>query len=732
MPDSLPFLSMEAARAPEGQQMTFTVRLSEPATDAVTVNYDTMAGTAIRNSDFRTASGSNALSGTLTFAPGETVKTLRFYADNDRVDELDESLFLELRDPSGATFGDGNVSLFATGWVLDNDGPGLNRTVAVSNAIVKEVPGGSNAIFGVEISQAADVPLTLNYSTEPGTARAGSDFTARSGQITFQPGQTRGEVAVPIIYDLVTEGAEQFYLRVAPPFPSQISAQSSIATGTATIMDGTVSGTNADDILHGTSFADRIEGLGGNDLIYGYAGNDILSGGAGNDTLIGGAGRDTLIGGAGDDLYIIDRQDVIQETANGGTDTIQANFSYRLGAHLENLTLTGNGNLSGTGNELNNVIVGNSGNNRLVGGAGNDTLRGGGGNDTLTGGAGNDRLEGGAGHDRLAGKAGNDTLLGGGGHDTLLGEGGNDLLRGGAGNDLLRGGAGNDRLFGDAGNDTLEGGNGNDQLEGGAGNDALLGGGGNDTLLGGAGNDRLVGGAGNDRLNGGGGNDTLMGGGGNDTLMGGNGDDLLNGGAGRDRLTGGAGNDTLQGGGDNDTLLGGGGNDTLRGGAGNDLLRGNAGNDRLFGDAGNDTLEGGAGNDRLVGGAGADLLRGGAGNDILIGGAGADRLHGGAGRDTFVFQNFNDSRTGASNRDVILDFTRGQDRLDLSALDANTRLAGNQDFSFNGTQAAAHSVWFVQQGNNVILRGDHNGDGSHDFEIQLNSIARLTVDDFIF
>ncbi|RJL11660.1 Calx-beta domain-containing protein, partial [Paracoccus siganidrum] len=507
-----PVLSIEGGRADEGPFSTyipFTVRLSEAPTDAVTVEYFVHAGTASRETDL--SSSGYPYSGTVTFSPGQTERVIYVRNSNDSLDELDESFFVELRNPVGATFGGGNASLFATGWVLDDDGPGLNRTVAVSNSIVREVPGGSVAIFAVEISRPAEVPITLNYETVAGTARANSDYVPSLGQITFAPGQTRVEIAVPIIYDMAQEGAELFYLRVQPPFPSQISAQSNMATGTGTILDGTVSGTGGNDILHGTSFPERIEGLGGDDRIYGYGGNDILSGGdgndtlyggggndtllggngndrleggagadrleggAGNDTLIGGAGRDTLIGGAGNDLYIIDRNDVIQETANGGIDTVQANFAYTLGAHLENLTLTGAGNINGTGNGLNNVILGNAGANRLVGLAGNDTLRGNGGNDTLLGGAGNDRLFGGAGNDRLLGGNGNDRLDGGAGNDWLLGGNGNDRLDGGAGNDWLEGGAGNDTLLGGAGNDRLLGQGGHDLLNGGGGNDTLLG-----------------------------------------------------------------------------------------------------------------------------------------------------------------------------------------------------------------------------------------------------------------
>ena len=115
-------------------------------------------------------------------------------------------------------------------------------------------------------------------------------------------------------------------------------------------------------------------------------------GNSGNNVLNGLGGANSLFGGLGDDTYVVNVGDTLIENVGEGTDLILSSISWTIGANLENLTLTGNGSINGTGNGLANVLTGNRGNNILDGGAGDDTLFGGAGNDILTGGLGADQF----------------------------------------------------------------------------------------------------------------------------------------------------------------------------------------------------------------------------------------------------------------------------------------------------------------------------------------------------
>ncbi|WP_342239452.1 M10 family metallopeptidase C-terminal domain-containing protein [Inquilinus sp. OTU3971] len=559
----------------------------------------------------------------------------------------------------------------------------------------------------------------------------------------------------------------------------------------------TVNGGDGNDVLTGGLGVDVINGGAGNDWIEGGFTTDTVDGGDGNDTFYVRQGEfgDNTTGGAGiDTLDLSNYTATYGSIVNlaGGTYNFSPSFGgpYTL-TGVENVSGT---QLADTviGDGTSNTIFGNGGNDSLEGGAGADFISGGNGDDLIQGGTGDDTLTAGSGKDQIYGNDGNDRFYIEQGWNAGIGE----AFFGGAGIDTfdastvihpffsatinLQDGIFTDSNFpgyeiwlssvenaiGTDENDLITGSGENNVLTLGAGNDNAWGLGGNDTLLGEAGDDLLRGGTGADVLNGGAGTDlatyyesfvgisvnlaTGVGTGGEaqgDTL------------SGIENLSGSQANDTLVGNAGVNRLHGYAGNDVVRGGAGADVLIGGAGVDTASyfdsvtalgvnltsglgagGDAQGDTLfeieniSGGQASDSLTGNAGANTLQGWNGNDVLVGLGGTDTLTGGAGADRFVYSATTDSVVGV-NADLITDFSHAQvDRIDLSAIDANSAVAGNQAFTFVGagpyTGVAGQLIYSISGGVTTI-GGDTNGDGSSEFHIRLTGAIALVAGDFV-
>lgn len=251
-----------------------------------------------------------------------------------------------------------------------------------------------------------------------------------------------------------------------------------------------------------------------------------------------------------------------------------------------------------------------------------------------------------------------------------------------------------------------------------------------------AGDDLLRGGTGNDYIHGQGGADTVFGGADDDVIFGGTGDDWLSGDAGHDIIYGEGGRDQIIGGSGFDTAYGGNDGDRIRGGLGDDTFYGDNGADYLQGDAGNDMLFGGNASDILFGGTSADTMEGGDGRDFFRGDLGADVLTGGAGADVFIYRFYSDSKTNTSQRDTITDFEVGVDKIDLSNMDADRSVAGNQAFNFigvagfNGADSVGDVRWQAV-GAGTMIAVDVNGDGVGDMLILLDDTLTLSANDFI-
>ena len=529
--------------------------------------------------------------------------------------------------------------------------------------------------------------------------------------------------------------------------------------GTGNILDNQIVGNRGNNVLSGGD---------GNDTLAGGDGNDTLLGGNGDDILDGGTGEDAMIGGSGNDTYTVGRVgDVVIESANEGTDTVQSRISYTLGNHLENLTLIDIFDINGTGNALDNSLTGNAAINTLSGAAGNDTLIGRGGNDTLIGGTGNDTYVVDNTNYIITENVneGLDTVLAS--VSTTLSANVENLTLTGTSAINGSGNALNNLIIGNEAANTLEGGDGNDTLDGGANVENGVG----DILNGGAGNDTFI--INNFRAHG-----SYNGGSGIDTLDFSQSDannaarrsnekkgvlvnlaydnvwnyydastvkwslddhthikvtaienirgtsqaDYLAGDANANVIEGGGGDDWLDGGLGNDSLIGGLGDDTYVVDSALDLVSENVneGLDTVLASVSttlsvnveNLTLSGtsainGSGNaldNVLFGNSANNVLDGAVGDDWLDGGLGNDSLIGGLGDDTYVVD---------SALDLVSE--NANEGLDTVLASVNTTLAANvENLTLTGTSAINGSGNTL---NNLIIGNEaantlEGGDGN--------------------
>lgn len=228
----------------------------------------------------------------------------------------------------------------------------------------------------------------------------------------------------------------------------------------------------------------------------GQPGKRMVYGTVGNDTLAGGSGANIMLGGFGDDVYHAnDNGDQIVEYHGQGNDHVFAatNFSLRFHSqYIEALTLTGTGNIDGTGNSLANIIKGNGGDNFLDGAWGNDALYGHKGNDTFRDSAGANHMYGGKGNDTYIINSSNNKIVEftWGGIDSVIASIDFSLFASGKYlENLTLSGTRDIHGLGNAKNNRITGNDGDNYLNGGRGNDVLTGGGGLDTLQGGIGAD---------------------------------------------------------------------------------------------------------------------------------------------------------------------------------------------------------------------------------------------------
>lgn len=341
-PGSQPTVSIGDATATEGDSAVFTVTLSNEYHAVVQVEYATANGTATAPGDYTAAAATM-----LSFSPGQTEKTITVQTAADTLDEPDEGFLVSLSSPSNATLADAQ----GAGTIVDDDPV---PSLSIDDVSVTEGNAGTtNAVFTVSLSAASGLPASVHFATGGGTASAGGDYTAASGTVSLNAGETSKTIEVGVKGDALDEPDESFLVSLSSP----LNATLGDPQGAGTIVDddptpppppgdGPIVGTSGNDVLVGTPGNDVIMGLGGNDTIKGLGGNDRLVGGGGKDILLGGAGKDVILGGTGSDRLVggpgadvlrgqsgadlLKAKDGRKDTVNGGPGRDTASVDRRL------------------------------------------------------------------------------------------------------------------------------------------------------------------------------------------------------------------------------------------------------------------------------------------------------------------------------------------------------------------------------------------------------------------
>jgi hypothetical protein len=226
----LPTLGVSNASVAQVDQGTstlaFTVTLSSAATSAVTVNYATTDGTAVAGTDYTAANG------ILTFAPGDTSKTVDVTVLGNYAVSLSKTLNLTLSSPSNATIS----TATGVGTILNNNLPGLSIGSA-SAQVINSDPYAQTMSFTVTLSTAAPFPVAVNYATAnlvaavPGNGNSGTPlgYTPANGTLTFAPGETSKTITVTV-HSASVLGNQRFDMNLSDASNATISSATAMGT----------------------------------------------------------------------------------------------------------------------------------------------------------------------------------------------------------------------------------------------------------------------------------------------------------------------------------------------------------------------------------------------------------------------------------------------------------------------------------------------------------------------
>jgi hypothetical protein len=223
---ALPVVSVSDATVVEGNSgsrtVTLTVSLGRAAASSASVGWATAAtGSAVAGSDFAAASG------TVTFAAGETSKTVTVTILADTAVEADETFEVRLSSPSGLTIADG-VGVVT---IVNDDVAVVVPSLSVSDATVVEGKNGSRTVsVTVSLSAPSSGSVSVSYATAAGTATAGSDYASTSGTLTFTAGQVSKTVSITVYGDRTAEADETVLVNLSGAVGATIADGQGVVT----------------------------------------------------------------------------------------------------------------------------------------------------------------------------------------------------------------------------------------------------------------------------------------------------------------------------------------------------------------------------------------------------------------------------------------------------------------------------------------------------------------------
>ena len=235
--DAVPSLGIADVTTAEGNSgstpASFTVSLGVASGQTVSVDWTTAAGSASAGTDYVAASG------TVSFSPGQTTKTIVVSVLGDTIDEVNETYTVDLTNPVNITVADNQ----GVGTITDDDpAPSIGITDA---SVLEGNAGTATADFTVSLSSASGKTVTVDWTTADGSATAGPDYTAGNATLTFTAGQTSKVVSVSVIGDVLNEGDETFSVNLAAPVNASIA--DNLGAGTITD-DDPQPGVSVDDV----------------------------------------------------------------------------------------------------------------------------------------------------------------------------------------------------------------------------------------------------------------------------------------------------------------------------------------------------------------------------------------------------------------------------------------------------------------------------------------------------